>query len=257
PLRDAWRTLARRHPVRIYTLHRVTWLCRDGRTVSPDTFRRQMEYVQRRHDVVSLDRAIALLAQGTRLRRPVAAVTFDDGYESVATAAEPTLTSLGMVAACFVCPDIVSVGGTFAHDATCVSRDWLRVMNWPALRTLHKIGWHVGSHTSSHARVSEIHGDALLRELWNPRAALRDEVAPVPVAFAYPFGGRADVTPGAVELARKCGYVAVLADFGGENAPNAADKFFLNRIDIGGGHDPLMWRAMIDGLDFNRWRARR
>ena len=131
------------------------------------------------------------------------------------------------------------------------------MMGWPVLKALHHRGWHIGSHTASHARVSTIHGDALLQELLTPRSALRENIAPAPVAFAYPYGAREDVSAEAVELARRSGYVAVLSDFGGENAPHRAEKFFLRRIDIGGAHDALMWRAMIDGLDFDSWRQRR
>lgn len=256
PVRDAMRTLLRRHPVRVFTFHRVTWLCRDGMSISPDTFRRQIEYILRSHDVVNLDKALSLVAGGARLRKPVAAVTFDDGYESVIRCAEPTMRKLGMAGACFVCPEVMSADSRYQHDHSNPVRDWLRVMNWDELRALHREGWHVGSHTLSHARVSELQGDDLVREMWMPRAALRERLTPGPVAFAYPFGGPGDVSAGAIDLARKCGYLAVLSDHGGENIPGRGDAFAICRIDIGGGHDDLMWRAMVHGLDLAAWRRR-
>jgi peptidoglycan/xylan/chitin deacetylase (PgdA/CDA1 family) len=257
PLRDLTRTIIGRHPVRIFTLHRVSRLCRDGMTVEPETFRRQMQYLRRSHDVVDLDKAMSLVANGAKLRRPVAAVTFDDGYETVATEAAPVLAALGIAGACFVCPRIVGANGRFPHDDDNPAREWMRVMGWETIRALHKAGWHIGSHTESHCRVSTLEGETLRSELLAPQASLREQVSPRPVAFAYPFGGVTDITPEAVTIARQGGYLAVLSDFGGENVPGQADHYELRRIDIGGGHDDLMWRAMMHGLDLAAWRRRR
>jgi len=257
PLRDFVRTVVGRHPVRIFTLHRVTSLCRDGMTVPPEVFARQMWYIRRQHDVVPLDKAISLVASGARLRRPVAAVTFDDGYDSVATEAKPVLDALGIPGACFVCPEVVHADGRYEHDLDSPVRDWMYVMDWNSIRALRQAGWHIGSHTANHRRVSHLDEDGLMNEVCASQTALKELVAPDPMAFAYPFGGPADVTPEAVQVARKCGYTAVLADYGGENVPGKSDDFFLRRIDIGGAHAPLMWKAMVHGLDFGFWRRAR
>jgi len=254
PARDAVRTLRRRHPVRIYTLHRVTRLCRDGMTVSPSVFRRQLEYLRRHHDVVTLDAAIALIARGARLRRPVAAITFDDGYASVAQSAVPIMESLGVVGAVFVCPRIVDERGRFAHDEHNPARPWMTVMDWGAIRRLRDAGWHVGSHGSTHVRLSTLTGEPLLQELRDARIALRERIGVEHMAFAYPFGGERDITPEGIETARWCGYSALLSDFGGENLPDRSDRFALRRIDIGGDHDTLMWKAMIHAMDLKRLR---
>src|SRR6185436_18295134 len=123
---------------------------------------------------------------------PVAAVTFDDGYSSVASVAAPVMKSLGIVGACFVCPEVVHTDGRFAHDGESPVREWMRVMDWQTLRSLREGGWHVGSHTMTHRRVANLAGDDLLRELWAPREELRHKVTSAPVAFAYPFGGPRD-----------------------------------------------------------------
>jgi peptidoglycan/xylan/chitin deacetylase (PgdA/CDA1 family) len=256
PLRDLIRTALGRHPVRLFTLHRVTWLCRDGMTVAPSVFRHQVEYLRRHHDVVDLDRALALLDNGARLRRPVAVITFDDGYASVRRSAFPIMSSVGAVGSCFVCPDIVDANDRFEHDESSAVREWLSVMDWHAITELRKAGWHIGSHTATHARLSTLSGPPLLRELHESRVALHRRLGATPIALAYPFGGRGDITPEAVEAARSCGYAALLSDFGGENAPGA-DRFALRRTDIGGDHDTVMWQSMVHGLDLRRWRRDR
>lgn len=256
PLRDLWRTLRGTHPVRVFNFHRVTFLCRDGMTVPPPVCRRQVDYVRRTHDVVSLERALELLGSGAPLRRPAAVLTFDDGYRSVYAAARPAFAELGVAGCCFLSTDLVSTNRRFAHDAENPVRAHCDVMTWEEVAELRAAGWSVGAHTATHARLSACDGTTLRYELDAPRVALRSRLGLERVALAYPFGGRADITPEAVALARELGYTAVLSDFGGDNAV-PADLFGLCRIELGGDHDTLMWKARVRGIDFGAARDAR
>jgi peptidoglycan/xylan/chitin deacetylase (PgdA/CDA1 family) len=66
-----------------------------------DVFAAQMAYVAAHYECVPLDEALARLASGT-LRRPTAAVTFDDGYANNATVALPILARLGIPATIYL-----------------------------------------------------------------------------------------------------------------------------------------------------------
>jgi len=256
PVRDLWWSLRRRHPVRVFNFHRVTFLCRDGMTVPPPVCHRQVEYVRRTHDVVSLERALELLGSGARLRRPAAVLTFDDGYRSVYDAARPAFASLGVAGCCFLSTDLVSTDRRFGHDADSPVRQHLGVMTWGEVAELRAAGWSFGAHGATHARLSACDADALRYELEAPLAALRSRLGLERVSLAYPFGGRADITPEALALARARGYTACLSDFGGQNTP-PADPFALRRIELGGDHDTLMWKARVCGIDFGAWRDER
>jgi hypothetical protein len=52
--------------------------------------------------------------------------------------------------------------------------------------------------------------------------------------FAYPFGGRANISERSRELVREAGFTCCAACFGGANAATA-NPFNLNRIVIGQG----------------------
>ncbi len=255
PLRDLMRTALARHPVRVFTFHRVTDLCRDGMTVSPATFERQIDFVRRHHTVVGLDRAIQLLTPGQRLRHPVAAITFDDGYASVGRAADPLMRDRELSGTCFVCTDFVGTQRRFEHDASSVVRESMGVMDWSELGSLRQSGWQIGAHTASHARLSMAAGGALHDELSAPLAVLREWSGSPNVAMAYPFGGRDDITTDGVLAAKEAGYSALVSNFGGENFPGD-DPFSVRRVDIGGDHEPVMWRAAALGLDLGRWKRR-
>lgn len=255
PLRDAIRTALGRHPVRVFTFHRVTSLCRDGMTISPEMFMRQIDFVRRHHTMVSLDRAVELLAPGQRLRRPVAALTFDDGYGSVGSVAAPLMRDRGLTGTCFVCTDFIGTERRFDHDASSAVRDSMKVMDWSELSALREAGWQVGAHTASHVRLSVVSRTALHDELRAPLSILREWSGSPHVAMAYPFGGPDDITTDGVLEAKEAGYSALVSNVAGENLPGD-DPFSVRRVDIGGDHDPIMWKAAALGLDLGRWKRR-
>jgi peptidoglycan/xylan/chitin deacetylase (PgdA/CDA1 family) len=248
PVRNLFRTLLRRHPVRVFTFHRVSSLCRDGMTVTPDVFRRQLRYLSRTHRVLPLGKCLEIARSGARLARPVAAITFDDGYRSVYTNALPLMRREGVVGACFVSTDFVSTAGRFPHDATLPLADMLEVMDWTELDALRAEGWEIGAHTATHARLSQCDSVTLRQELERPLAALRQRLGIEAPAFAYPFGGREDITASAVEAARHAGYSTCMSDFGGENRL-PIDPFQIRRIELGGDHPTLAWKTRVHGLD--------
>jgi len=248
PVRNLFRTLLRRHPVRIFTFHRVSSLCRDGMTVAPDVFRRQLRYTARTHRVAPLGTCLEMARTSARLARPVAAITFDDGYRSVYSIALPIMKSEGLSGACFVSSALVGTSRRFAHDARLPVVDLLEIMNWSELEALQAEGWEIGGHTATHARLSECDAETLNEELVRPIAVLQERLGIERPALAYPFGGREDITIGAVAVARRAGYSACLSDFGGENrAP--FDPFGTKRIELGGDHPTLAWKTRVHGLD--------
>lgn len=256
PLRDFFRTLRGRQPVRIFTFHRVTTLCRDGMTVSPSVFQAQIKYLRRKHDIVSLEKALSVIASGERLRRPLAVIAFDDAYESVYTHAAPVLRAQGVVGTCFAATGLLGTSRTFDHDAECPVRDLSGVMTWEELSELHQQGWSTGSHTVNHARLSECDPDSLRAELTDSQLALKAALDLDAVAIAYPFGGRGDINDAARSMVREVGYAACLSDFGGENFPGD-DLFELKRIDIGANHARLMWKLYANGYDLASIRGGR
>lgn len=255
PVRDLVRTVARRHPVRIFTFHRVGCLCRDGMTVRPDVFRRQLSYLKRFHDIVALSDAVGALRSGRRLRRPIAVVTFDDGYASVCELAHPVLAEARLPACVFLSTELVGTTRRFPHDAQNPVRTYLPVMSTADAMALRRDGWELGAHTATHRRLADLTGGELVHEVEAPIPALRRLQGPGPVFMAYTFGGRADITPEAFEAVRRAGYAALCSNYGGENVP-PSDLLQLHRIDLGGDHDPLAWRAFAHGLDL-RGLARR
>jgi peptidoglycan/xylan/chitin deacetylase (PgdA/CDA1 family) len=254
PLRDLARTVRRRHPVRIFTFHRVLSEFQDGMTVVPEIFREQVRYIRRFHDVVSLESALGALRAGTRLERPLAVLTFDDAYRCVYKQALPITEELGVVATCFATTDLVGTDRRFPHDAGNPFVATLDVMDWRELRSLRERGWTIGAHSATHANLARCEGEVLERELREPLTRLREELGLEDVALAYPFGGPSDITPEGIRRARELGYSVCLRDFDGENYP--PPDFVLGRFEVGGKHTRLAWMGRAHGIDLSRWGQR-
>ncbi len=75
-----------------------------------------LEWLGRRYRFVSLDELGQRLATGRPFRRPVVAITFDDGYRDVYEHALPVLRARGIPAAIFVATDFVAQGTPLTHD---------------------------------------------------------------------------------------------------------------------------------------------
>ncbi len=112
----AERRLWPRAPV-ILIYHRVADPMRDvwGITVGPERFAEQIEALKRVRRVVPLGELIAAAASG-EAQDPLAAVTFDDGYQDVFTAARPILHRLDCPATVFVVSGMVGAAREFWWD---------------------------------------------------------------------------------------------------------------------------------------------
>lgn len=254
PIRDWWRTMRRTHPVRVFTFHRVTDVCRDKITITPAEFRERVDYIARHHDVVDLGTALRALEEKRPLRRPLAVITFDDAYRSVFEWARPILAERALTASCFAATDLIGTDKRFEHDAASPVRHLLGVMDWNELSALRASGWSIGAHTATHQRLSVCSADAYAAEIDAPLATLRERLGVNDVAIAYPFGGRTDINAQALTAIERAGYRACFSNYGGENFPDDS-LIELKRFNIGGEMEPLAWRARVHGIDLGAWRA--
>jgi peptidoglycan/xylan/chitin deacetylase (PgdA/CDA1 family) len=84
--------------------------------VSRAMFERHVEWIGRHFDFVSLDEIGAHIESGEPFSRPVATITFDDGYRDVYEHAVPTLMRVGAAATVFVVTEQVDRSLWQIHD---------------------------------------------------------------------------------------------------------------------------------------------
>ena len=256
------------HMPLILGYHRVVEDFREhaGTSIAPmliglRTLERQLDWLGRRYRFVDIGLAAQAVASGDRNGKPLAAVSFDDGYRDVYELAFPLLRRKGIPFAVFVITDFVGTQKPQIHDelylllsqafaaweepkhklaallrdldvdesalangvtgrrdeAFSLTRvllnqlsqkqlqlvvDALRVqldpandrtgefrsLDWGQITALHRAGVTIGSHTCSHALLTNEPHQKALREARDSRAILQQRLGTGVEHFAYPDG---------------------------------------------------------------------
>ncbi len=109
-----------------------------GLVVSADTFRRHCELLKKEYTVVSLESVPRCLKNRRWASRPLAVITFDDGYLDFYEQAFPILQEFGFTATVFLPTECIGQPLPLAHDRifwllNLAAKDRIRIV--PALKT--------------------------------------------------------------------------------------------------------------------------
>jgi glycosyltransferase involved in cell wall biosynthesis/peptidoglycan/xylan/chitin deacetylase (PgdA/CDA1 family) len=183
-----------------------------------DALRYLLERLSSTHGFVGYGKAVELVEAG-EADRPYLAFSFDDGLRSGLAGAR-ILEEFDARACFFVCPDVVD-GSDEVVERYC--RERLRiptvpVMGWNDLGDLIARGHDVGSHTESHRNLATLSPGDVEQEIIGAYATLSRRLGSVE-HFCWPYGGRADITPGALEVARGAGYRSCASGVRGAHPP--------------------------------------
>ena len=243
-LRDLFRGLAGRARAVVVYYHRIGGCDVLSRPVSE--FRADIEYLQRHYECIGFSEFCSRINERVPLSRPVAVVTFDDGYRDNLIAASPVLREANVPAAFFVSTGFIGTEREFHHDAGSAPRAKL---TWEDLRRLERQGFEIGSHTVEHADLGSADYRTICREVRGSLDDLNLQLRPRPRAFSFPWGKPENMSEQAVAAVKEAGYYAAASAYGGSNGRNT-DIFNIRRIDVGNGHlSRLAFRARVAGLN--------
>lgn len=197
------------------------WVLDDER----DAFERQLKFLRRYGDFVSLDDAVAALQSPTGISGRHFCVTFDDGFKHCFTNAAPILKELEVPAAFFL--PTRYIGLTLADDweqiAPFYEKSWtgqkyfFEFLSWDECRQLSAAGFTLGSHTHSHARLATLQPAEAETELKISKQIVEERLGVPCRHFCAPWGksGR-DFNPLVhPEMAKALGYASFLTtDYG-------------------------------------------
>ena len=219
---------ARRSPVIVLFYHRIADDGANVWTTSHRTFTRQIDWLARHVELVSLEEAQRRILRGNT--RPCASITFDDGYAENCREAIPLLVRRRIPCTYFVTLENVLEGKPFPHDVAQGNR--FPPNDLDQLRAMAGAGIEIGAHTYSHPDLGRMSDEAQLdHEIIEAGRQLGDLLHRPVRYFAFPFGQRANLSSRAFQLAREAGYEAVCSAYGGYNFPGD-DPFHLQRIAV-------------------------
>jgi peptidoglycan/xylan/chitin deacetylase (PgdA/CDA1 family) len=228
-LRNAQWQVQGRSPVIVLFYHRIADDGANAWTASNAIFERQIRWLQRHFDLVSLAEAQQRLRRG-RNARPCVTITFDDGYADNCHRALPLLIERRIPCTYFVSTHHILIGEPFPHD---VALGRPLAPNTPQqIRELAAAGVDIGAHTRTHADLGRLDDPQRLHdELLVARDELQELIGGSVRYFAFPYGQHANLSPAAFEMARSAGYEGVCSAYGGFNFPGD-DPFHLQRIHV-------------------------
>ncbi len=255
-----WRYLssqqARRNgsvPVGILFYHRVADVDPNPWTISCAAFRRQIDWLQSRFEIVSLAEAQARIRSGEN-RVPTLCLTFDDGYADNSAFALPLLIKRKIPVTYFVTTGHATAGQPFDHD---VERGRpLAPHSLDTLRALADAGVEIGGHTRNHPDLGALTDpEQLFDEVVVATREMEQQIDRPIRYFAFPFGQIENLNAAVFRLAREHGFAGVCSAYGGWNEVGG-DAFHLQRFH----GDPEMARLKnwltFDPRKRNVWQTR-
>lgn len=246
-LRNAWLRARRRSRYTVLLYHRVNDVSRDNLTTSVDRFIEGLETLKRRYPVVSLAAMIEASRTGHYLGPNVVAITFDDGYADNCEVAAPILERLGLPATFFVSAGLVDTNVPFPHDGKSPYR--FRNLCWSQVSDMAARGFEIGSHGWAHRNLAQCAPDEARSEIVRSRAAIEHKLGVAPRSFAYPYGGRQDITPEVARELRAAGFEIVASAYGGTNVGHV-DPSNVLRVGASEAFGSLALRASVEGVTF-------
>jgi peptidoglycan/xylan/chitin deacetylase (PgdA/CDA1 family) len=129
-------------------------------------------------------------------------------------------------------------------------------MSWDEVRSLHRQGFDIGSHTVEHPILTRVGSERLAAELTLSRREIEKELGCSCRFIAYPNGGSDDISPQVFAAARGAGYelgFTVAEQF----SEPGEDALQVSRICVQGHLPVSFFRFRASGLDrFVRRRSR-
>lgn len=209
---------------------------RDLYNIRKDLFVTHMRYLAENYK----DHLVALDATALKSPSLKIAVTFDDGFRDNLSVAAPIMVELGIPFTVFVC-----TGAVAQHKPGFLSAAEVRELD-------SLPGAAVGSHSVSHAKLSECNDRQLKEELANSKAYLQDLLGREVDTISYPHGS---VDRRVRDNAEQIGYRIGSTSRFDVNRPER-DPLLLCRSMIAADDDLAILEQKLKGdWDWNRWRS--
>lgn len=296
--------------------------CMSSLLITSKTLEKQLDWIGRRFDFADPDGMDAWLNGARPGRKPVAVVTFDDGYRDVYENAFPLLRRKGIPAVFFMVTDLIGTTGLqihdelyvlmtrtlptwseprkglerllaeakvtsfslasvagMLHDAAGATRALLAVltqaqvlrimqvlrlqvgpprqndefttMDWDMLAEMQRDGMKIGSHTRSHALLTNESSEKIKNELRGSRRVLESRLGPGVRHFAYP-DGRFDalVVNAMVDAGYRFGYTTCLHRHAEHPALTIPRRLLWENacLDAFGQFSPSVMSCQVNGI---------
>jgi peptidoglycan/xylan/chitin deacetylase (PgdA/CDA1 family) len=120
-------------------------------------------------------------------------------------------------------------------------------LTWSEVQELMRGGVTIGSHTVEHPIMSSLDLERREWEVVQSKQEIERHLGAPCTLFSYPNGTADDFDDCDKANLQQAGYIAAVTQIAGTN-DNGTDRFALKRLNIGQGHDPLLFMAQVSGF---------
>ena len=187
---------------------------------------------------------VPALYQRLRAGQPLAGcvvLTFDDGYLSLLRHAAPILARYGFAPTLFVTTGFVGQPDYRTADFARSAPPADRPLNWPEIRELHRAGWDIQAHSSTHRPHAALPPAHLHAEMADSKRLLAEQLGIDAQFYAFPYGS---YDRHALRALAAHGYAAGFSVHSGPVTP-ASDLRRLLRVEINTGCDPAVFARLV------------
>lgn len=156
--------------------------------ISTESFAKQMSFLAKSRQVVSLEDAVEGRFSGSR---PAVVITFDDGYRNILTNAVPILSRYGFAATIFVPTKWIGQNNFWDVDTDCFP---LEIADEDELQKAERLGIAIESHGHAHIDLAQAGPQAIAEDLAASVTRLREILGRPPRYLAYPYGAQSPAT---------------------------------------------------------------
>ncbi|MCV2885833.1 polysaccharide deacetylase family protein [Aestuariibacter sp. AA17] len=198
----------------ILVYHHVSTSTPASTSISPEKFKKHLDYLSEHHHVMALGEMVNKLQRGESLPPRSVAITFDDGYRNIFENAHPLLREKGIPYTVFINPPQIEK----RNDQ----------LTWQQVKTMSKEGVTFANHTSDHRHLLEQKPtedqhqwlERITQDINEAQQALVEQLGDAPKWLAYPYGEYSQTLKervlelGYIGFGQHSGAVASFSDFG-------------------------------------------
>jgi len=200
-------------------------------------FDRQLRFMKKFGDFISLNDAVDLLINKNRIGGHYFCINFDDGYKNVLTNAIPILIDHSITASIFITTDFI--GSDFSVDNNLLSRYYTtfgpcvalgEFLSWDDCQNIIELGMIIGSHSCGHLNLMQLSMESIEYQLKKSKEEIEKRLSISCRHFACPYGIPNLHFPKELvtSIAQKIGYSSLLTGERGANY-QGQDPYYIRR----------------------------
>lgn len=217
-----------------------------------DNFERLIHECKKIGDFVTTDQLIEAILKKKPISGRFFHLSFDDGLRNVFANGKHIFRKYDLKPIIFINPDSIGLQDESAFEFTKsrlnISRP-IQIMNWDDVNAAIDYGIDIGSHTMSHARLSEVAPNSaeLTEEILGSKLKIEEKTGRVCEHFAWPYGRSSDITSEAVHQVKKSGYKSCFSAIRGSVRGIETNRYRIPRHQIEDYFSPSSARVFLRG----------